>query len=122
MKKTLLLTALALPSFAFATFQMAAENNMPPHRAMSNTLPQNYRAKHAYTLTLRKGELAPQLKTYLGEHHYTLNWQAKKSTPILNYSRIKGSSMREVLNSLFVHYPYLKLSIDSKKKVVTVKS
>lgn len=123
MKKLLLIAALCLPSFAFATWQMAGGPKPiasgKPEKELNN-IPLSYRINPRYTLHTRKGRLIHTIHFYLHHHGWKLKWNVSKNLPLLTNATFTGHGVPSVLDSLFEYYPNLSISYDVKHKIVTV--
>lgn len=124
LRKYLFVAILAiLPSFAFATWQLAGEPIRTPGAKpldFVNNIPAYFQTNPYYTLYPKRGPLFSTVYTYATDRYWKLRWLAKRNYHINNEVPFAGSSFKTVLDRLLAHYP-LKAYYNTQRKIVTIR-
>lgn len=124
-KSTVLSLLILIPSFCFATWQLAGNPTETPGKQslkFNQAVPAQLNENPRYTVYLHKGLLFDNIYPYASKHYWRLNWMVPRDIAINVNTKITGSSFTEVMQTLFSFYPNLKVSFNLKTQTMTVRS
>lgn len=111
-----------LPSFSFATWQIAG-SPIVVHSVAPNTdvpdYPRMYWNNPVFDFPLHPGSLEDNVDPYAQARDWKVDWQAGDILPVFMATTLKGPSFSYVLNLLFEHYP-VAVIYDDPNHLVTV--
>lgn len=114
-----------LPSFCFATWQVAGHTTRTPGQQplqVNNAVPFSLKVNTHYTLYVQKGFLFSNVYHYANKHYWKLHWLIPRNVRTNVKTKITGPGFTQVMQTLFSFYPHIKISFNHKTHTMTVMS